>query len=461
MLVPQRARAKLAGKVAARIATDVVEMGWPVGDVLGSEAELVARYGVSRAVFREAVRILEQQHVARTRRGPGGGLVIAEPTVEATTDATVLYLHRVDARLDEVFEARLVLEEIVAGLAPARIDEADVERLRSIVRQEASGEIKDHRALHAALASMTRNPALELFVDILNWVSTLYLSDPRTIEARTFAASGHAHARIAEAVIAGNESLARHRMCKHLEAEAAFLQARRSSRKLLPRTPPSGAPGSKRADTVARRILLRILVDKLEPGDLVGSEPELIARYDVSRAVFREAVRLLEHHHIAAMRRGPGGGLVVTPPSVGAVTDVVALYLARRTISLGDLVELRLAVEPVLADLAADRAEANDAETLRQAAEHHDVAGDPEPAEIVHDLHAAVARVAGNRVLELVALVLIRLSRLYQVERAPRSANDEVRRAHAGIAAAVAAGDRDLARHRMRRHLEGFAAFVQ
>lgn len=40
----------------------------------------------------------------------------------------------------------------------------------------------------------------------------------------------------------------------------------------------------------------------------VKSEPELVAELGVSRAVFREAVRLLERDEIGRMRRGPGGG---------------------------------------------------------------------------------------------------------------------------------------------------------
>jgi len=64
-------------------------------------------------------------------------------------------------------------------------------------------------------------------------------------------------------------------------------------------------------------------------------------------------------------------------------------------------------------------------------------------------------------VLELVALALIRLSRLHRVERAaPRTRaqlSAEMYRAHVAIAEAVEAGDRELARHRMRRHLDAIA----
>ena len=76
-------RAKLAGRAAEQIVNDVVELGWPVGEVLGSETELLERYGVSRAVLREAIRLIEHQRVARMRRGTGGGLVIDEPDVDA------------------------------------------------------------------------------------------------------------------------------------------------------------------------------------------------------------------------------------------------------------------------------------------------------------------------------------------------------------------------------------------
>src|ERR1700691_3391115 len=123
-------KAKRASKVADRIIKDVIAEGWQVGQILGSEADLLARYQVSRAVFREAVRLVEHQQVARTRRGPGGGLVVTEPTVDAVIDAVVLYLYRAEARLDELFEARLVLEEIACQLAAARTDENDLAELR-------------------------------------------------------------------------------------------------------------------------------------------------------------------------------------------------------------------------------------------------------------------------------------------------------------------------------------------
>jgi len=456
---------KLAAIVASKIVDDVFAREWPVGEVIGSETELLERYGVSRAVFREAVRLVEHQHVARMRRGPGGGLVVTEPDVDAVIDASVMYLLRVDARLDEVFEARLVLEEIVTELAAKRVDESDLARIRQLLDEEGSGQGTDHRALHSLLATTTRNPVLELFVDTLNRVALFYFSDRQSLGSDTLTASAHAHRRIAEAVMAGNEGLARHRMRTHLKAEADYIRSRRGARQILkPSAALRGPAGSKRAEAVARDIFGEIVSERFLPGEFLGSEADLMETHGVSRAIFREAVRILEHHHVAAMRRGPGGGLFVMPPSVAPVADVAAVYLKRHGVNVGHFGEVRVGVELALADSVVDRADAEANDVLRAALSAEEGAGDEEMVEVVHDLHAAIASLGGNRALELVARVLIRLTRLREAERPHRARLEirrEVHRAHTGIVEALVAGDRELARHRLRGHLTAVASSLQ
>ncbi len=458
--------AKRAAQVADLIIEDVMALGWPVGEVLGSEADLLERYQVSRAVFREAVRLVEHQQVARTRRGPGGGLVITEPTVGAVIDAVVLYLHRVDARLDEIFEARIILEEIACQLAAERTDENDLAELRRFVDDEPIAPDRDPREFHALVAAISRNAGLELFVDVFNRVAQLYSPDWQRFGSAIAKETMHAHAMIAEAVMAGDAGLARNRMRKHLQAEADFFRRRRSTRQLLPDSVVLAQSGQgKGAEVVARNITQTIVTEGLPPGELVGTEPELIEREGVSRALLREAVRLLEHHQIARMRRGPGGGLFVMAPSANAVTEVAAIYLARRGMQLAELAELRTGVEVAITDLAAARIDEVGTAGLDEALTREEHATDAERVEAVHDLHAAIAAAAQNRVLHLVALVLIRLSRLHQIERLAPNAQKQIRaevlRTHEGIARAIEEGDRELARHRMRRHLEALGALMR
>lgn len=461
---PTESESTLAATVARRILTDVVDRGWPVGEVLGSQSALIERYGVSRAVFREAVRLVENQQVATMRRGPGGGLVVTEPTVDAIIDAAVLYLHRANTRLEEVFEARIVLEVIAAELATERLTEEGAAGLRTL----EEGEVRDHRALHARLAALTRNPALELFVDILNRVAFLYFrGGAGTLSEGTLSASREAHARIIEAVLDHDAENASRRMRRHLEAESAFLQNRKLSRQVLPRSVAlGGGVSNKRAEDVARAILQDVVADDLPPGTLLGSQTVLIERYGASRAVFREALRLLEHHQIATMRRGPGGGLFVSAPSVRGVSDVVAVYLARRDISMVDLVELRIRVELALVDLAVTRADgAQSGVELNDALEREQGLSVVAFADGGHDLHAVIAGLAGNRALELVLLVLLRLMRLHQVEEVTDEeravAALEVSKAHRAIADAIVEADVELARRRMRHHLEAIGSYLR
>jgi DNA-binding FadR family transcriptional regulator len=308
----------------------------------------------------------------------------------------------------------------------------------------------DARELHTLVAAVSRNQGVALFVDVFNEVALLYTPEWKQIGSQVEKESLHAHAMIAEAIIEGDGSLARGRMRKHLKAESDFFGRRRATHRLLPDSVVLAAtPQEKGAEAVARVITQSIVADGLEPGDLVGTEPELVERMGVSRAILREAVRLMEHHHIARMRRGPGGGLFVMPPSNAAVTETVAIYLARRGMKLSELAELRTGIEVAIADLAAARVDAEGKSRIDAALSREAQATDAERAEAIHDLHAAVASAAHNRALELMALVLIRLSRLHQIERLAPKAQKQIRaevlHTHEGIAAAVESGDREMA----------------
>ena len=60
--------------------------------------------------------------------------------------------------------------------------------------------------------------------------------------------------------------------------------------------------------------------------------------------------------------------------------------------------------------------------------------------------------------------MLIRLSRLHQVERLPaarqKQIEAEVHRAHTGIARSIEARDAEAAQRRMRRHLEALGVVI-
>jgi DNA-binding FadR family transcriptional regulator len=101
---------------------------------------------------------------------------------------------------------------------------------------------------------------------------------------------------------------------------------------------------------------------------------------------------------------------------------------------------------------------------LRQALDAERPAPDQDLVQGVgHDLHAAIAHLTRNPVLELVALVLIRLAWMHPVNpsgRRPRELIEELTRAHERIVEAIASEDRELVRHRMRRHLDALRPYM-
>lgn len=467
-------QAKLAAQVAARIEHDISERGWPVGEVLGSESELLDHYEVSRGVFREAVRLVEHKQVARMRRGPGGGLLVTEPDAGPVIDAITVYLRYAEITLAELFEARRILEVAGTELAARSLDEDSLSLLADEYGPESPARATnaaDAQELHHLLSSLTGNPGLELFVDVLTRVTALYvgsLESSDRVKRRNAEASHHAHVAIVDALLRGNPGLAAHRMDAHLEALAAVLEGRGAVQSInseMLGQPLNGGPPSKLAEEVARGVFRDVAERGWPVGEVLGSEADLISTYDVSRSVLREAVRLLEHHQVARMRRGPGGGLVVTAPGTDAVADAVTTYLDYRGVTASHLFDLRVAVELGVVDLAARRVGTDGAERLNEALRRERDTSANDLNEASHALHVLLADESGNRVLRLFLDVLVRLSARHvtdsHISRPLGQVAEEVHRTHEAIAQAVIDGDAPLARHRMQRHLVALAPHLR
>jgi DNA-binding FadR family transcriptional regulator len=220
------------GRLAVRIAADleryIIELGWPVGRILYSEAELIAKYGASRSIIREAVRLLEQHTTARMRRGPGGGLVVCAPEADSVTNIVSVYLEYQKVVPNQLFEARVALELSAVELAAARLTESGIARLKQCLEDERNLPVESlwqhTRDIHVVIAEMAESPAFPLFITVL-----AKLVDARSTEVREDEANAiyYAHSRIVEAIIAGDAALARHRMRRHLEAVNTELPGRR------------------------------------------------------------------------------------------------------------------------------------------------------------------------------------------------------------------------------------------
>jgi len=195
-------------------------------------------------------------------------------------------------------------------------------------------------------------------------------------------------------------------------------------------------------------------------GSLVGTEPELLVQYGVSRSVLREAIRIVEHHGVAAMRRGVGGGLIVTAPHLESVQRPLVLYLDYAGISTRDLFTVRTALEVAGVSILAGSLDDNGIALLNESLALEAAAGE-EGLRVgaPYELHARIAELSGNAALALFVETLAGLGfeRTHDLMM-DSEAFAEQHRAHMLIVEAVIEGDSETAAKRMRSHLEAVAA---
>ncbi|MDX6740375.1 FadR/GntR family transcriptional regulator [Actinocorallia sp. A-T 12471] len=464
------ADAKLALRTARRIEKEIADAGWPVGAPLGSEEELRVRLEVSRSVLREALVLVEHHRAARMRRGNGGGLYVTAPDHGPATRAIILYLEHGGTSVADLVRARLLLEPLAAAGAAARLGEDDIAPLRAKAmppgqRPGAPADIPAMDVFHATLGELSGNPVLRLFLHVLIALTDRFAAGEVAGRAAPVGESvEQARRRIVEAVVAGDAHEARSATTRYLEGVAGYVAAHPSRDRALRQDRPAPAPDgdAKMSELLAVRVHNEVVHRGWPVGEFLGTETELLTRYGVSRAVLREAIRVLEHHAVATMRRGPSGGLVVTEPEPSAAVEMMALYLDYRRATREDLHAVREAIELGCLDLVlARRAEPRVARRLAAAVE----AGRDDAAS-GRVTFTELADLAGNPVLTLFLHIVTELAgRHLRGMRAEGGAVPDAvelsrwsRRSYARVAEAVIAGDDSLARHRARRELaEAFA----
>ena len=125
--------------VAHAIGLRIVAGNPPPGSLLPTEHQLAAEIGVSRAALREGFRLLAARGMIVGRRKVG--TMVRPMTDWNMLDASVLAWHLeqepTEAFIDGLFEARLIVETAVAGMAAQRSTEDQVAVMREAFREMA------------------------------------------------------------------------------------------------------------------------------------------------------------------------------------------------------------------------------------------------------------------------------------------------------------------------------------
>jgi DNA-binding GntR family transcriptional regulator len=179
------------------------------------EAELAARYGVTRSALRAALLQLTSEGLVERELNRGA-------SVRALTVADGI----------EIAQVRRELESLCAGLAAERATDHECEELGQIVTRmreefdtnDMSRRLADHAAFHTLIHRMARHRVAQ---DILTRLGNLNfnLHFPMALSAPLPSAFVIEHERIAEAIIRGDADEAAAAMFAHLDGLIEALQA--------------------------------------------------------------------------------------------------------------------------------------------------------------------------------------------------------------------------------------------
>ena len=142
----------------------------------------------------------------------------------------------------------------------------------------------------------------------------------------------------------------------------------------------------------------------LQAGDRLPGEVELIQRFGMAKGTIREAMRVLEAQGLIKTRTGPGGGSFVHEVSRQRAKALLGNYFYFKDLTIGDIYELRLKLEPELAASLAGQLPEDVLELLeKNVAEYSEPAAtlDEERDQHVASLrfHAILAEQAQNPLL--------------------------------------------------------------
>ena len=210
---------------------------------------------------------------------------------------------------------------------------------------------------------------------------------------------------------------------------------------------------------IVDNLAARIRNGQLRPGEKLPTESEIMASFEVSRTVVREAMSRLQASDLVHTRHGIGtfviepsrtGNFRLTASDLATMADVISVL------------ELRISLETEAAGLAAQRRTSANLKAMALALEafQRSIEQDSDAVPPDFQFHMEVARATGNRhfadLMTHLGTMIIPRARVNTPEVAPEGRLEYLQRVHGEherIFQAIRARDVDAARAAMRSHL--------
>ncbi len=220
----------------------------------------------------------------------------------------------------------------------------------------------------------------------------------------------------------------------------------------------------KTAVIVAQRIVDDIFKEQKGPGDRLPPERLMLEEYDVGRGTLRESLRFLELQGVISLKPGPGGGPVVEQPDATSLATSLTLLLQFSNAPFRTIAEARVGLEPMMAQLAAERMPAVTAEALQNSVDrmHDNLTDQAIFLEENKRFHELIAHGSGNAMFGYLvdALLDILDGSAIGIDY-PENRRGAVHKAHATIAEAILSKDPSASAAAMLDHIDQYVRYAE
>lgn len=179
--------------------------GLPEGTRLPSERDMAQKYGVSRNVLREAVRLLSEKGLLSSQ--PGRGIYVTNDSKGKFADRLEELLLHSDSGLAEMVEVRETLEMAIVEKAVLKATQQDVQDLMRLyqamegAREDVEGFNRLDREFHVRMAKCTQNSIFPILVNAFFQITDEKLFLLTELFPGRIASAQREHRRFVEAIL--------------------------------------------------------------------------------------------------------------------------------------------------------------------------------------------------------------------------------------------------------------------
>lgn len=209
---------KLPEQIADKLREMILEEDMKTGSKLPAEAELMVRFGVSRSTIREAVKILQTEHIVDIRQGQGTFLC-AMPGLKS--DPLGLRFADQEELIANLLQTRLLIEPGVAALASRMRKPEHLSHMKQLLEKMDSAYLHEEDytpydfEFHSVIAQCTGNDVLQRLLPTIHESIQAGYHHTQHVEG-SYQRASQCHLDLYRGISEGNSELARQAAQRHM-----------------------------------------------------------------------------------------------------------------------------------------------------------------------------------------------------------------------------------------------------